>query len=348
MKQERLVHMDFLRILACFSVVMLHGAAQFWYDLPVTSAEWQIVNSYNAIVRFGVPIFVMISGAIFLSPGKEINIKRLYTHNILRLAIIYFVWSAFYGVFDCLRSEWSVLSVNDILTEVYAGRYHLWYLPMIIGLYMLVPVLQKGLKDLDKKDVEYFLLLFMIVKIGKTTILSLKSTEWMGFLFGVVGLDGILEYPGYFILGHYIVRYGIGKKWHKWIYIGGLTGSVINIGLSSYKALQAGATEAVVYDSFSLFTFFVVLAIFLFFHERVSKVHFSTRACKAIKEISMATLGIYLMHLAVLEALQDIGIHSMMVAPIIGVPLISLLCFVVCLPCAAILRRLPFLGRYIC
>lgn len=348
MKQERLVHMDLLRILACFSVVMLHGAAQFWYDLPVTGAEWQIVNSYNAIVRFGVPIFVMISGAIFLSSDKEINIKRLYTHNILRLAIIYFVWSAVYGVFDCLRSEWSVLSINDIMTEVYAGRYHLWYLPMIIGLYMLVPVLQKSLKHLDKKDVEYFLLLFLIIKIGKTTILSLISTEWMGFLFGVVGLDGILEYLGYFILGYYIARYGIEKKWHNRIYISGLAGAVINIVLSSYKAIQTDVTSAVVYDSFSLFTFFVVLAIFLFFHEKVGKTRFSARACKAIKEISMATLGIYLMHLAVLEALQDVGIHSMMVAPIIGVPLISVICFLLCLPCAAILRRLPFLGRYIC
>ena len=76
----RMLHYDLLRILACFSVVMLHSAAQFWYTIPVTEPEWVIANSYDAVSRFGVPIFVMISGVLFLNNDREINLKRLYTH----------------------------------------------------------------------------------------------------------------------------------------------------------------------------------------------------------------------------------------------------------------------------
>ena len=64
--KKRLIHYDLLRIFAAFSVVMLHSAAQFWYSLDIYSTEWLIANSYDALFRFGVPIFVMISGALFL------------------------------------------------------------------------------------------------------------------------------------------------------------------------------------------------------------------------------------------------------------------------------------------
>ena len=85
--ETRLLHFDILRIIAAFSVVMLHSAAQFWYDLPISDPNWIITNSYNALFRFGVPIFVMISGSLFLNPEREANIRKLFTHNITRILI---------------------------------------------------------------------------------------------------------------------------------------------------------------------------------------------------------------------------------------------------------------------
>lgn len=89
---------------------MLHSATQFWYDLDVRSTEWVIANSYNAVFRFGVPIFVMISGALFLDNGYKLNLKRLYTRNILRLVILYIVWSCIYGLYDCIGYGFAALS----------------------------------------------------------------------------------------------------------------------------------------------------------------------------------------------------------------------------------------------
>ena len=66
-ERKRMVHYDLLRIAAAFSVVMLHSAAQFWNSLDIASLEWRIADGYNALSRFGVPIFVMISGAMLLS-----------------------------------------------------------------------------------------------------------------------------------------------------------------------------------------------------------------------------------------------------------------------------------------
>lgn len=348
MKKERLIHFDMLRILACFSVVMLHSAAECWYDIPVDNVDWLIINSYNAIFRFGVPIFVMISGVLFLISENTMDLRRLYKHNILRLIGIYLLWSAVYGIFDCTQSPATTMTVDDILTEVFAGRYHLWYLPMIIGFYMLMPIIKKWVDNAEKKDVQYFLILFLVFQIGQWTIMAIKPSEWLNFLWKSVDVQDMIGYLGYLILGYYIVRYGIASKWHKWIYIGGIFGAFANIGLSYYKSVQQGFADSEIYDSFGIFTFLMILAIFLFFVEKVSKMKVSIGIGKLIQELAKATLGIYLMHLIWMEYLQMKGIHSMTITPILGVPLLALVCFLLSYICAAVLRRIPIVGKYIC
>lgn len=67
-----------------------------------------------------------------------------------------------------------------------------------------------------------------------------------------------------------------------------------------------------------------------------------------IREISDNTFGIYVMHPAVLEYLQIRGINSTSVNNIIGISLLALGCFVICNIAAALLRRIPVVGRYLC
>ena len=69
----RILYFDFLRIFATFAVMVLHVAGQNWNGTSVPSFEWQTFNLFHSITRFGVPIFVMISGALFL------NKRELYT-----------------------------------------------------------------------------------------------------------------------------------------------------------------------------------------------------------------------------------------------------------------------------
>ncbi len=347
-EKKHIVHLDLLRILACFSVVMLHCAAQFWYKLPVTDTNWRIANSYDAVFRFGVPIFVMISGALFLSVNKEVDLKRLYLHNILRLIIIYLVWSVVYGLFDCRAYSWAELSKGDILREILAARYHLWYLPMIVGIYMLLPVLKRWIANARRKEIEYFLLLFLIFQIGKHTMLALVDAEVVSYVWGLASPDMVCGYLGYFVLGYYIMHFDVEVKWRKWIYLGGFLSIGANIILGDYLAQKAGVPLAEIYDSFGVFTFGIVVALFVFFTKELSHVNYSEKVCRVIKEISKATLGTYLMHIAFIEYIESFGLHSMMFEPIICIPLFAVFCFCICVLISAFLRRIPLVGKYIC
>ncbi|OWP82967.1 hypothetical protein BWK59_13040 [Flavobacterium davisii] len=72
MDNENLSWITSLRVLATFSVIFLHSASAILYLYGTISAfDWWIGNIYDSIVRFCVPIFLMISGTLILSKDYE-------------------------------------------------------------------------------------------------------------------------------------------------------------------------------------------------------------------------------------------------------------------------------------
>ncbi len=73
--QNRTIYFDYLRVFATAAVILLHVAAFNWLSTDVNGYDWKVFNFYDSIVRWGVPVFVMISGALFLG-RDDISIKK--------------------------------------------------------------------------------------------------------------------------------------------------------------------------------------------------------------------------------------------------------------------------------
>lgn len=348
MKQnDRVVHYDLLRILACFSVVMLHSAAHFWYDRPVTDATWIVLNSYDAVSRYGVPIFVMLSGALFLKPGKQTDIKKLFTHNILRLLVVYLFWSCFYA--GVTMFEFGVNGgIKEIIRRCLVAKYHLWFLPMLIGIYLLVPLLQVLVNGAKKRDLEYFLGLFLVLQIlGETVKAIFWRTDELVYLKDTFRVELVCGYVGYFLLGYYLHNFEVPSKWRKWIYGAGVVGAFCNILFSNLISQDAGTSKTDIYDSFSVFTFAIAIALFVWFQNVTSKKRYSEKSGKVIREMSACTLGIYMMHICFMEHTNRlISVESPLMALLV-VPVYALCAMVLCGMITWILRRIPIVGRYI-
>lgn len=342
------LYIDILRIIACFSVIMLHASAQPWYSLPVEGVGFKIANSYDALFRFGVPVFVMISGALFLAPGKEINVRRLYRHNILRLVVLYVFWSCLYGLMDCLGFDPAGIGWKDVLREMILGRYHLWFLPMIIGIYVLLPILKVWISHASKKNIEYFLVLFFVCQILCETIRAVYSSNMADYVLNLFQPEMVCSYLGYFVLGYYLVHIGVDRKWHKVIYGGALAGSVLNVLLGNFLAERAGEPTGAIYDSFGMFTALISVALVNWAKETFSGKKQRKQTEAVIRELSAATLGIYIMHVGLIEILGKHGIDSQRVPLIFGIPLLAIGSFVICFIASALLRRIPVVGKYIC
>lgn len=98
MYKKRIWYCDYLRIIATIGVVFIHVVDYYWKLVPFTSKEWMILNVFNSVVRSSVPIFVMISGVMFLSSTR--SLKDIYKKNILHIIISFLFWSTVYALFE--------------------------------------------------------------------------------------------------------------------------------------------------------------------------------------------------------------------------------------------------------
>ena len=99
---KRIVYADLLRIIATFAVIVLHVSASKWYDTPVKDFNWQIYNLYDSLVRWAVPIFVMLSGMFFLNPEKFIPTSNIIKKYIFRILLAIIVWGLFYQAYEII------------------------------------------------------------------------------------------------------------------------------------------------------------------------------------------------------------------------------------------------------
>lgn len=347
----RNISFDLLRIISALSVVVLHVSAQYIMIHEVDSLFFRLSNFLNSISRFGVPIFVMLSGVLFLSKEKEISIKKIWTRYILRTFIIYAVWSFAYYVFQSLYlwkfDFWNHGIARTILGCVYASD-HFWFLFMIMGLYALVPVLRTWVHNASKKDLDYFIGLFFVFQILRTTLaLLIDKTAVQEFL-NMVKIIELSYYLGYFILGYRILKFGIPKILKTVLYALIPVCVLANYFISDWMSVKLGAYSAGIYDSFGLFTFLQVIAIFIFFTDMFANANWNSKIATALTNLSKNTLGIYVMHVGVLTYLLHEGILNKLPHPVTGTVIISLFLFIECSVVASLLRRIPFVGRYLC
>lgn len=93
-KIDRTIYLDMLRLVACLGVIHIH-VSDDEFDNAFLSYNWYISIVNESIVHWAVPIFIMISGALFLNPNKEISIKIMWRKYIPRLFKLYIFWIFF-------------------------------------------------------------------------------------------------------------------------------------------------------------------------------------------------------------------------------------------------------------
>ena len=75
--KKRILNYDLLRIVAMIGVVLIHVNGFYLYSVDVNSNRFIVLNAFTSLVRFSAPAFIMISGAFFLNPKKELTTKKI-------------------------------------------------------------------------------------------------------------------------------------------------------------------------------------------------------------------------------------------------------------------------------
>ncbi len=351
---QRQYHLDYLRVFASIAIILLHVTAQNLPYVELAGTEWNIYNICNGASRWGVPVFVMVSGALFLP--REIPTKTLYKKYILRMAIAYVVWSAFYAVVDPIGqfvfTEGYQLSFVEILGNFISGAVHLWFLPMIIGLYMCIPLI----KQLTKSDnlIKYFLLLSFVFCFIKTQA-ELVTTHFLSdnvelifdsinTVFKNFNVNMILGFVSYFILGFYLNKTEISKKHRTIIYILGVIGLILTIWLNLLASENAGKSLEVFYSATSINVLLMSMAIFVWFKYNVKG---NDKFNKVIIKLSKYSFGAFLVNIFILQVLHAFGIQTTSFHPVLSVPAITIFTAIASYLISFVLNKIPVIKKYI-
>ena len=341
MKKERILYLDLLKIISSFCVIMIHVTAENWYQ-PNIDFYWIVNNSYNALIRWAVPVFVMVSGALILP--KEIPFKPLYTKYILRILLLLFIWGEYYWLYS--SKTWSVQNFVGSFCKLLNGQAysHLWYLYMLIGLYLITPIVQTFIKNAERRMIEYLLIFLFICQVLLPYVFQLVP-QLSGF-YQSLFIGSFSKYLIYYAAGYYLSHYGLSYFKRMFLYCTAilfLFGSMIYSDIISYRQGE----PAVTYGLLSIGTFLASFAIFVFGKHLEPYIVRFTFLKRSIRLIGPLTFGIYLLHFRIEKLFLGFGIHSNSIHPLLGVPLVTCLIFTVTALCVFLLSKIPLIRKLV-
>jgi len=180
-RRAHLTHIDFLRIFAIFLVILNHSGTYFMPTDEQGTIKSCLLFFSNQIIKTGVPIFFMISGALLLP--REESYSQLFQKRILRiLGVIIIFWSLQLSA-DALINGTN-LSLGLFLQSCYTCNYvplqawTRWFLYAYLAVLLLLPMLRllaRGMKDRD--FIYLFGLQFIIMAFTPTVICLMERSD---------------------------------------------------------------------------------------------------------------------------------------------------------------------------
>jgi surface polysaccharide O-acyltransferase-like enzyme len=229
MKRESWI--DWMRVIACFLVLVVHSVEPFYLGgegsqmLSGAEALWAAV--FLALSRACVALFVVASA--YLQFPLHYDTGTFLKRRAVRVLVPFAVWTVFYALY------WGkpVQNFKDLLLNFNYAAGHLWFVYMLVGLYLIMPLLSPWAEKVGKKELQVYLGVWLF-----TTIIPLIR-QWVGgaapVIYGPSGIPNAAKFPlwgeaswntyglfyylsgfvGYMLLGLYFRKFVGELSWKK-------------------------------------------------------------------------------------------------------------------------------------
>lgn len=354
---KRIVFLDYVRVFACFLVMLVHASENFYgapgstdmagpQSLLATEADRLWVSVYDGFSRMSVPLFMIVS-AFLLVPMKEgQTAMEFYKRRAWRIlpAFLFFmvVYSTVPMLWDQIDRETSVRDLSRIALNFPTLAGHLWFMYPLISLYLFIPVISPWLTKATAREERFFIILFLI-----STLMPYLN-RFFGEVWGQCFWNEFhllwyfSGYLGYLVLAHYI-RVHLDWSRSKRLYAGAAltaVGAVWTI-LSFYLQAVPGELHdtPVLEIGWSFCTINCVMlttgAFLLFTCIRKSETP------RIVADLSNMSYGMYLMHILWLGMWVRVFKDSLGLPTVAAIPAIAACTFVSCYVATKFLSLIP-------
>jgi surface polysaccharide O-acyltransferase-like enzyme len=314
---------DVTRVLAMIMVLFLHAAAPYvdrYAQVP--ASRWDYANFFHSITRASVPLFFMLSGMLLLRTTREATLT-FYRKRLARILPPLLFWSVVYLAWGNYHHglEYNIISG---LQAILAGdvRFHLWFIYVLIGLYLITPLLRMMIDRLDHSLIYALVILWfgLVSLVPFLEQLTPLEAPWQTSLL-------VFDYLGYYLLGHLLANSQLSSKrsWLFWFLVW-----CVSVAATAYLtasvSFEKGGLTILFYHYTSVNVVLMTVALFLMLkslpYDRIFD--WFPRLKTVTLQLSGISYGMYIGHVLVQEILWEnwpdkIGYHPLLVIPLIVV-----------------------------
>ena len=330
-------------------VILVH-ASFFPYKIPgeithTVIVNWFTADVFGAIGYLGVPLFVMLSGALLLNPVKAdepmgVFFKKRFNRIGLPLifwTVVYFIWS--FTVWE------NPVTLFNIVQGLISGSYPiLWFLYLLVGLYLITPILRTLVKHIDRKQFKLLLAIWFLGTISVPLVHNFTNFKFNPLMFVIT------DWVGFFLLGIYLTKTKIPSTT---AYIGLIFGLLVAIVGDWFLTASMGEQFTGYFHSYLSFNMIIASAALFLILIRIPHSTFdsgNSTINRLIQWIQHNTLPLYLVHIIVLESLH-LGLLGFSFPYtynlLVDVPVIAFITFVLSAAIVYPLKKIPFVMKLI-
>lgn len=378
METKREIWVDWLRVLACLLVMVVHSAEPFYlngYDTLIqTRSDLIWTSAIDSAARMSVPLFV-IASSYLLFPLRY-SAGEFARKRAVRILIPFIIWSIAYALF----SDAPAANLKSLLLNFNFTASHLWFIYMLLGIYIMMPMLSPWAKNVSRKELKVYLAIWLFT----TTLPLIRDIMTSGnvrYIIGPTFIPRQADYPlwgecswnpngtfyyisgmiGYLLAGLYFRRFTADMSRKRAIAIALpllIIGFAIIDGGFVLKALHKadgifplrgdwGSTiwmETTWHNETLGVALMTLGTVTLLKQIRSDGTGLIYR--KLIVPISKASYGMYLMHLMLLPIISGSLRQTSLPTPVI-ILTTAAITFLITAIVSIIIQRIPKIGKYI-
>lgn len=353
MEKQRIVSLDYMRAFACLFVILTHSNEPFYMGADnmvqiASHSDLVWISILDGISRLAtVPLFVLISSYLLLPLNRPTG--EFFKRRFKRVVIPFVIWIVLYATLPALWGDFPVSDIpgnlKHILFNFTDNAGHLWFVYMLIGMYLFIPVISPWLDKVSKKGeqaflgVWFFTTLFPYLRLISPELYGESYWNEFGMFWNFSG------YIGYMVLAHYIKKY-VDWSTAKAVKICVPTiilGTLATISIFYFNTPHCETVPETELPWFHCSTIIAVTNAATFV--LMLQIKKGTGLFYAlVKEISSLSYGMYLMHLLLLNAYHTV-FAAMFSCPI-AVLLTAIYTYVTAFALTKIISLIPG-GKYI-
>lgn len=340
---NRTFYTDILGIISVLGIVGISVISTKWSAASVGSYSWIFMTVIQSTLKFAFPAVIMIAGIKYLSPTEAPTLKRLYSYDILRLAVILVFWSGLYIFIEKLliKNEYS-FGIKQYLADLTTGQNNLWLIYGLIGLLIVSPLLKKIVSD--KKILEYFLIIWVVFTVIGNIIVSIPDPYInLEKRIETFEMSAAIHFSGYFCLGYYLDKHEIKKPVRILTYFLSALSIVAFAAVTYHFSVKDGKLVGVFLQNTLPMTVLIPSAFFLF----AKNVFKKQTSPKSVAFIAKASFGAFLCHAVVLKVIERASLLPNDIHMVYQIIITTVVTYLISLIVSAILNCIPFVKKYI-